>query len=37
RGLITYVKENKRRLFQISHPNKIIGYVEEKKHEFDKT
>jgi len=37
RGLISYVIENKRRLFQISHPNKIIGYIEEKKHELDKT
>lgn len=37
RGLTTYVKENKKRLFQISHPNKIIGYIEEKKHELDKT
>jgi len=37
RGLVTYVKENKRRLFQISHPNKIIGYIEEKKHELDNT
>ena len=37
RGLVTYIKENKRRLFEISHPNKIIGYVEEKKHELDIT
>ena len=37
RGLVTYIEENKRRLFQISHPNKIIGYIEEKKHELDKT
>jgi len=37
RGLVTYVKENKRRLFQISHPNKIIGYIEEKKQELIKS
>ncbi len=37
RGLITYVTENKKRFFQISHPNKIIGYIEEKKHELDIT
>ena len=37
RGLVTYIEENKRRLFQISHPNKLIGYIEEKKHELDKT
>ena len=37
RGLVTYIKENKKRLFEISHPNKIIGYVEEKKHELDIT
>ena len=37
RGLVTYIEENKRRLFQISHPSKLIGYVEEKKYELDKT
>ncbi|MBC8501018.1 MAG: hypothetical protein ISS25_04355 [Nanoarchaeota archaeon] len=37
RGLITYVTENKRRVFQLSHPNKIIGYIEEKKHDLDGT
>ena len=36
RGLVTYVIENKKRLFQITHPNKIIGYVEEKKQVLDK-
>lgn len=36
RGLVSYVLENKRKLFQISHPNKIIGYVEEKKQELDR-
>jgi len=36
RGLITYVTENKKRLFQTTHPNKIIGYIEEKKQDLDK-
>ena len=36
KGLATYVTENKRRVFQISHPNKIIGYLEEKKYELEK-
>jgi len=37
RGLITYVTENKKRFFQLSHPVKIISYIEEKKHELDET
>ena len=37
RGLVTYTIENKRRFFQVSHPNKIIGYIEEKKHDMDRT
>ena len=36
RGLITYITENKKRFFQITHPNKIFGYIEEKKYELDK-
>ena len=36
KGLIGYVIENKRKIYSITHPNKIIGYIEEKKHEFDK-
>ena len=36
RGLVIYVTENKRRVFSISPPNKILGYIEEKKHELDK-
>jgi len=31
RGLVTYIAENKKRFFQISHPSKITGYIEEKK------
>ena len=37
KGLIIYVTENKKKLFQISHPSKIIGYIEEKKHILNKT
>lgn len=37
RGLVSYVVENKKRFFQISHPNKILGYIEEKKSELEKT
>ncbi|MCX6777755.1 MAG: hypothetical protein NT157_02620 [Candidatus Micrarchaeota archaeon] len=36
RGLVTYITENKKRFFQISHPNKIIGYLEERKHEIER-
>jgi len=35
KGLVTYVMENKKRFFQVSNPNKIISYVEEKKHALD--
>jgi sugar-specific transcriptional regulator TrmB len=35
RGLVTYIDENKKRSFRISHPKKIIGYIEEKKHILD--
>ncbi|MFC1732026.1 TrmB family transcriptional regulator [candidate division KSB1 bacterium] len=31
RGLVTYITENKRRLFRVSHPNKIMNYIEEKE------
>ena len=37
KGLITYITENKKRLFQMTHPNKVIGYIEEKKYRLDKT
>ena len=36
RGLVSYITENKKRFFQTTHPNKIIGYVEEKKQDLDK-
>ena len=35
RGLIGYAAENKRKVYRISNPDKIIGYIEEKKNEFD--
>ncbi len=37
RGLVTYIIENKKRLFQVSNPKKIIDYIEEKKSDLDKT
>ncbi len=36
RGLVTYITENKKRYFQITQPNKIISYIEEKKYELEK-
>ena len=32
RGLVSYIRENKKRYFQIAHPSRIVGYIEEKKH-----
>lgn len=37
RGLVSYIIENKRKSYTISHPNKIVGYIEEKKQELEKT
>ena len=37
RGLVTYIFENKKRFFQITHPNMLVGYVEEKKHVLENT
>src|SRR3989344_7772119 len=36
RGLVTYATENKKRIFNLSHPNKILGFIEEKKHGLNK-
>lgn len=36
KGLVSYGIENKRRVFQLTHPNKMIGYIEEKKYDLDK-
>lgn len=37
KGLVTYITENNKRSFQTTHPNKIIGYLEDKKYDLDKT
>lgn len=37
RGLVTYINENKKRVFQISHPSKLIGYLEEQKDAINQT
>ena len=36
RGLVAYITENKRRLFQAGHPTKIISYIEERQGELEK-
>ena len=35
KGLISYTEENKKRKFHITHPNKLVSYIEEKKKELD--
>lgn len=35
KGLASYILENKKRSFQIANPNKIAGYIEEKKRDLD--
>ncbi len=35
KGLINFTEENKKRRFHITHPNKLIGFIEEKKKELD--
>lgn len=35
KGLISYIDENKKRTFQITNPNKLISYLEERKKELD--
>jgi len=37
RGLITYMDENKRRSYQIAHPDKILHYINEKREDLEKT
>jgi len=37
RGLVSYVTENKKRYFKIVHPNRLLGYLDEKKDELEKT
>lgn len=35
KGLAISIVENKKRFFQITHPNKIAGYIEEKKDDLE--
>lgn len=35
RGLVSYTNENNRRRFNITHPEKIINYIEEKKQHLE--
>ncbi len=37
RGFVSYIIENKKRVFQVSHPVQILKYIDEKKHELDTT
>ncbi|MBS3135970.1 hypothetical protein J4401_03345 [Candidatus Woesearchaeota archaeon] len=34
KGLVSYIQENKKRYFQVSHPNSIRHYVSEQKNEL---
>jgi sugar-specific transcriptional regulator TrmB len=36
RGLVTYIQENKKRLFKVTNPEKIIDYIEEKEESLSK-
>jgi HTH-type transcriptional regulator, sugar sensing transcriptional regulator len=31
KGLVSYIEENKKRVFKISNPDKLLSYIEEKK------
>ncbi|MBI5061298.1 MAG: hypothetical protein HZB67_03210 [Candidatus Aenigmarchaeota archaeon] len=35
RGLVSYIFEKKKRFYQLTHPNKILSFLEERKHEFE--
>ena len=37
RGLVTYIIENKKKYFKISHPENIIKYLEEKESDIKRT
>lgn len=37
RGLVSYVTENRRRLFQLANPTKLVGYVDEKMLDLERT
>ena len=36
RGLVTYITENKRRAFRLVHPNRLLGYLDEKAEELQR-
>ncbi|MDD4983533.1 MAG: helix-turn-helix domain-containing protein [Candidatus ainarchaeum sp.] len=36
RGLVTYIQENKKRLFKTTNPDKIISYIEDKENSLQK-
>ena len=36
KGLVSHITEKKKRVYQITHPNKILSYIEEKKYGLDK-
>lgn len=36
RGLVSYIKENKRKVFRISHPTRILEYLEEKREDIER-
>ncbi|MBI2079765.1 helix-turn-helix domain-containing protein [Candidatus Micrarchaeota archaeon] len=35
KGLVTYVTENKKKVYHITHPNKILTYLEDRKQEIE--
>src|SRR3989344_926495 len=35
KGLVSYIEENRRKVFKISNPDKILSYIEEKKSGLD--
>lgn len=37
RGLVTYITENRKRMFQAAHPKKLLDYLEDKKEALDET
>ncbi|MBI4021616.1 MAG: hypothetical protein HY369_05215 [Candidatus Aenigmarchaeota archaeon] len=37
RGLVTYVTENRRRFFQAGHPSTLVGYLDAKGDELERT
>lgn len=37
KGLVSYTDENKKRSFQLAHPKRLLGYIEEKKASLEET